>query len=119
MFNYDKLKEAILQSGKSKSFLCRKLDRPEHYLRDVLKQKNKVPIEYQEILAKELGVTVAWLNDEEEMSIKKAPDPKAEGLTAKQIELIELVKQLPDSTCDRLVPLVRELLVRQESQDAR
>lgn len=59
-----------------------------------------------------------FLGTEPKMSIKKAPDPKAEGLTAKQIELIELVKQLPDSTCDRLVPLVRELLARQESQDA-
>lgn len=71
-------------------------------------------------IASHFNVSVSYLLDlsEPKMSIKKAPDPKAEGLTAKQIELIELVKQLPDSTCDRLVPLVRELLVRQESQDA-
>lgn len=90
MFNYDKLKDAIEQSGKSKAYLCRKLNRPEYYLRDVLKQKNIIPQEYQEILAKELGVTVAWLNDELPPETKKAPVPEDEGLQ----EYLELMSQM-------------------------
>lgn len=65
MFNYDKLEKAIKQSGKTKTYLCQKMGRPVYYLRDVIKQKNAIPSELQRILADELGVTVAWLNDEE------------------------------------------------------
>lgn len=66
MFNYDKLESAIKNSGKTKKYLCSKLDRPSYYLRDVIKQKNSIPPEYQTILANELGVSVEWLNDEAE-----------------------------------------------------
>lgn len=66
MFNYDKLKAAIEASGKSKTYLCKRLERPPYYLRDVIRQKNNIPDEYQKILATELGVTVEYLNDQNE-----------------------------------------------------
>ena len=66
MFNYDKLDTLIDESGKTKSFLCRQMGKPVYYLRDVLKQRTAIPLELQEILARELGVTVAYLNDEEQ-----------------------------------------------------
>lgn len=75
MFNYDKLEKAVAESGKTKTYLCNKLGRPKYYLRDVIRQKNAIPEEYQTILAAELGVTVAYLNDEPE-EIKKDPTPK-------------------------------------------
>lgn len=66
LFNYDKLKAAIEASGKSKTYLCKRLERPPYYLRDVIRQKNNIPDEYQKILATELGVTVEYLNDQNE-----------------------------------------------------
>lgn len=66
MFNYDKLDTLIKESGKTKTFLCKQIGKPPYYLRDVLKQRTTVPYDYQVILARELGVTVAYLNDEEE-----------------------------------------------------
>lgn len=76
MFNYDKLSQAIVRSGKSKAYLCRKIGKPEYYLRDVIKQKNKISEENQAILAAELGVTVAYLNDAEQ---KEKPTGSADG----------------------------------------
>lgn len=78
MFNYDKLEKAIEQSGKTKTYLCKKLNRPPYYLRDILRQKNNIPTEYQHILAEELGVTVSYLNDAEDE--KKAAPREWDGL---------------------------------------
>lgn len=60
--DYDRLKEAIQNSGKKKKYLCEKMGKPPYYLRDVIKQKNKIPEDLQKILAEELFVTVEWLN---------------------------------------------------------
>lgn len=83
MFNYAKLEACIKQSGKTKTYLCKQLGRPPYYLRDVLRQKNIIPEEYQAILADELGVTVAFLNDAETESNshkaqKNIPTPEGE-----------------------------------------
>ena len=77
LFNYDKLDECIKKSGKTRTYLCAQLGRPAYYLRDVLRQHNTIPDEYQQILARELGVTVEYLNDQEET--KKDPAPSAES----------------------------------------
>lgn len=74
MFDYDKLAELIDKSGKSKAHLCRKMGKPEYYLRDVLKQKTIIPDDLQIILAKELGTTVEFLNGIEEKEKSPTPD---------------------------------------------
>lgn len=86
MFNYDKLKNAIADSGKTKTYLCEKMNRRPYYLRDVLRQKNTIPPDLQKILAKELGVTVAYLNDEEERPAGK----EASGLSEEMMEIVNL-----------------------------
>ena len=90
MFNYDKLENAIAKSGKTKTYLCQKLNRPAYYLRDVLKQKNIIPMEYQIILADELGVSVEWLNDESDIKEKAAPISGSD-LSEKEVEFLRKV----------------------------
>jgi len=80
LFNYDRLQESIKQSGKTKTYLCEKMGKPNYYLRDVIKQKNKIPEELQKILADELGVTVEWLNGAESA---ESPPPVGDGLVDK------------------------------------
>lgn len=87
MFNYDKLNEAIEKSGKTKAHLCRKLGRPPYFLRDVVRIKTALSSGDQKILADELGVTVAWLNDEEE-NIKKEPVAVSNELSEEERQFI-------------------------------
>ena len=94
MFDYDKLAELIDKSGKSKAHLCRKMGKPEYYLRDVLTQKTIIPDDLQIILAKELGTTVEFLNGIEEK--EKSPTPDGEGLTETQKKAWELIRNLDD-----------------------
>lgn len=99
MFNYDKLAGLIESSGKSKAYLCRKVGKPEYYLRDVIKQKNKIPDDIQAILAEELNVTVEYLNDLDEKKPAVAADSElipgysdlSEGNKAKAREYIALL----------------------------
>lgn len=91
MFNYDKLERAIKESGKTKTYLCQKMNRPAYYLRDVIKQKNAIPSEQQRILADELGVTVEWLNDE----TTEKPAAKSDGLSEKDSEFIRMYNAAP------------------------
>ena len=87
MFQYDLLESLIAQSGKTKTYLCKQMGRPPYYLRDVIKQKNKIPDDLQEILAQELGTTVAALNGE-----KEKPTPEGE-LSGKALELVQLFEK--------------------------
>ena len=108
MFNYDKLENAIAKSGKTKTYLCQKLNRPAYYLRDVLKQKNIIPMEYQIILADELGVSVEWLNDESDIKEKAAP-VSGNDFSLEDIEFLKAV--------DLLNPAMQRLLVAVSALD--
>lgn len=89
LFNYDKLEECIRKSGKTRTYLCSQLGRPAYYLRDVIRQRNSIPEDYQRILADELGVTVAYLNDLESLDTKKDATLSA----ASKIELAVLFEE--------------------------
>lgn len=109
MFNYNKLEESIKRSGKTKTYLCKQLGRPPYYLRDVIRQRNTIPAEYQEILAREIGVTVSYLNDIEEEQ-KNTPTPKSEGSdTRRKIEAL-----LDDMSDDQLKRYLEVLQVLQK-----
>ena len=99
MFNYDKLEQAIAESGKTKTYLCKQMGRPAYYLRDVVKQKNSIPEEQQKILAEELGVSVEWLNDETDK--KEKPGIVAE-LSERDIRILNIIRKLPDDVLDAL-----------------
>lgn len=107
MFNYDKLQLAIKKSGKTKTYLCEQLGRPPYYLRDVIKQKNQIPIEFQNILAKELSVSVSWLNDEEE---NKNPAPTNEdGLSETKRDAIRKITNASDEEVARFIKILEAL----------
>ena len=99
MFNYDKLEQAIDESGKTKTYLCKQMGRPAYYLRDVVKQKNSIPEELQKILAEELGVSVEWLNDETDK--KEKPGISAE-LSERDIRILNIMRKLSDEQLDAL-----------------
>lgn len=104
LFNYDRLQESIKQSGKTKTYLCEKMGKPNYYLRDVIKQKNKIPEELQKILANELGVTVEWLNGAESA---ENPPPVGDGLSEATLALLDEVAGMNESEIYHLIDVIR------------
>ena len=120
MFNYDKLKTLIDESGKTKTFLCKKLGREPYYLRDVLKQKTAIPYEYQVILARELNVTVDYLNDEEEKNpATESGDGKNPTVaeSPKWKEYQQLSSQLTEQELSFVISQLKGILHNREDQD--
>ena len=62
MLDYDRLREAVENSGKTKRFLSGKCGRPQYWLNDILRVHSKIPPEELEILAEECNVSIDWLN---------------------------------------------------------
>lgn len=108
LFNYDKLADAIEQSGKTKTYLCQKLGRPAYYLRDVIKQKNAIPPEYQTILAHELGVTVEYLNDSAEQ--KEKPAHNVDELSDLKKQAHSLIDGISDEKLKEYMPALERIL---------
>ena len=80
MFRYDRLEELIKESGKTKVYLCKKMNLGSTYLRDAKKQNTNIKGEPLRILAQELETTPEYLRGEtDDPGIKKAHDPKIEG----------------------------------------
>lgn len=100
MFNYDKLDTLIKESGKTKTFLCKQIGKPPYYLRDVLKQRTTVPYDYQVILARELGVTVAYLNDEEET---KKPATEVTGKSDRRSYAASFLEDATDEELEKYI----------------
>lgn len=113
MFNYDKLERAIKESGKTKTYLCQKINRPAYYLRDVIKQKNAIPPEHQQILADELGVTVEWLNDQE----TEKPAAKSDGLSKNDSDFIRMYNAAPAWLQDQIRNLLEAEVSSREVLD--
>ena len=116
MFNYDKLDTLIDESGKTKSFLCRQMGKPVYYLRDVLKQRTAIPLELQEILARELGVTVAYLNDEEQTK-KPATEVTGEGMDVIRDEIMPRVANLSQAEVIRLMGELAAFMQKREGKN--
>ncbi len=62
--NYDRLESLIKESGKSKAYLCAKVNRERYYMRDLKNANTNVPEETVEIWADELGTTPEYLTGE-------------------------------------------------------
>lgn len=70
--NYDRLESLIKESGKSKAYLCAKVNRGRYYMRDLKNANTNVPEETVEIWANELGTTPEYLtgeSDEKEKTV--------------------------------------------------
>ena len=115
MFNYERLKECICESGKTKTYLCKKLGRPQYYLRDVLKNENAIPDNLQVVLAEELGTTVAYLNNEsdiKEQPIRFTDEPEDE----ETIELREIWESIDQEDRSFLITTARMLKARRNNK---
>lgn len=96
MLNILKLEETAKENGKSFSFLSEKvLGKYRTYLKDVKSGRAKLSLEYQQILADELGVSVEWLNDETD--IKEKVTVKDDDLSEKEIEWLKVFRSLTDT----------------------
>lgn len=100
MFNYDKLNNLIKVSGKTKTFLCRQIGREPYYLRDVFRQRTTIPMEYQQILARELGTTVEYLNDEEE---KEKPATEVTGKSDRRSYAASFLEDATDEELEKYI----------------
>lgn len=70
--NYDRLESLIKESGKSKAYLCAKVNRERYYMRDIKNANTNVPEETVEIWADELGTTPEYLTGESDEKEKPA-----------------------------------------------
>ena len=70
--NYDRLESLIKESGKSKAYLCAKVNRGRYYMRDLKNANTNVPEETVEIWADELGTTPEYLTGESDEKEKPA-----------------------------------------------
>ena len=70
--NYDRLESLIKESGKSKAYLCAKVNRGRYYMRDLKNTNTNVPEETAEIWADELGTTPEYLTGESDEKEKPA-----------------------------------------------
>lgn len=91
MFRYDRLESLIAESGESKAWICRKIERPVYYLRDVIKQKNNIPADTQERLAEILNTTVDYLNGRTD--IKEKPASVGDRMSKEISEMIRLFEK--------------------------
>ncbi len=70
--NYDRLESLIKKSGKTKTYLCAKVNRGQYYLRDVKNKSINIPEEIIGVWADELGTTPEYLtgeSDEKEKTV--------------------------------------------------
>ena len=99
MFRYDRLEELIKGSGKSKIYLCKKMNLGPTYLRDAKKQNSNIKDEPLRILAEELNTTPEYLRGEtDDPGVKKAPTDKID----ERILDAGLIKRLVLLTPDEL-----------------
>ena len=96
--NYDRLESLIKESGKSKAYLCAKVNRGRYYMRDLKNANTNVPEETVEIWADELGTTPEYLtgasDEKEKPAVQKGDELSPEfaslfsRLTPEQKELV-------------------------------
>lgn len=99
LFRYDRLEELIKGSGKSKIYLCKKMNLGPTYLRDAKKQNSNIKDEPLRILAEELNTTPEYLRGEtDDPGVKKAPTDKID----ERILDAGLIKRLVLLTPDEL-----------------
>lgn len=109
LFRYDRLEELIKGSGKSKIYLCKKMNLGPTYLRDAKKQNSNIKDEPLRILAEELNTTPEYLRGEtDDPGVKKAPGINAEGLSEARKALLDAVDGLTDEQCEKLLGIVLE-----------
>lgn len=102
LVRYDRIWALVEGTGKAKSYLSRKMGHSERYLIDARKQNTNIKPKELQILAEELGTTVAYIvGESDDAKAKKETITESDGFTAKQAKGIELIKSLSEDELDR------------------
>ena len=88
MFRYDRLDELVAETGKKKNYLSVRMGHSGRYLNDAKKQNIQIKPHDVEILAEELGTTVAYLLGETDKK-EKPTETNLDGLLPGFDELSE------------------------------
>lgn len=64
MFDLERLNELIETSGKTRTYLCRRMGKPVYFITNIFRRRTEVPPDVQEALAEALDTTVEYLNGE-------------------------------------------------------
>ena len=103
--NYDRLESLIKESGKSKAYLCAKVNRGRYYMRDLKNANTNVPEETVEIWADELGTTPEYMTGESDEK-EKHDDQKGDELSP---EFASLFSCLTPEQKELVLATMREL----------
>lgn len=81
--DFDRFDKLVKESGKSKSYLSRKVNKPVYYLKDAKKCNINIPDDILEVFALELNTTVDYLTGKSDI---KEKSPAEAGDIRKQAE---------------------------------
>lgn len=84
--DFDRFDKLVMESGKSKSHLSRKVNKPVYYLKDAKKCNINIPDDILEVFASELNTTVDYLTGKSD--IKEKPPAEAGDIRKQAEELI-------------------------------
>ena len=85
--DFDRFDNLIKESGKSKSYLSRKVNKPVYYLKDAKKCNINIPDDILEVFASELNTTVDYLTGKSD--IKEKSPAEAGDLDAESSALVD------------------------------
>ena len=104
--DFDRFDKLVMESGKSKSHLSRKVNKPVYYLKDAKKCNINIPDDILEVFASELNTTVDYLTGRTD--IKEKSPAEAGDLDAESNALVDKLDY------DQLVELIFKATKRAE-----
>lgn len=91
MFRWDRFDELVKESGKTKTYLSKKINKCATYFRDTKKQNGKLKGADLDIIAAELDCAAEYLTGETD--IKKTAPGVGDGLEEEIREIIQLLNE--------------------------
>lgn len=101
--DFDRFDKLVIETGKTKSYLCRAIEKSRYYLRDAKKTDADIPEETVKRLADELNTTVDYLQGYTD--VKEKP-------TAGAVSFEDVVKAVKSMDREQLVKLA--IIIAQE-----
>ena len=103
MFMFDRLDCLRKEAGKSKTYLCELVQKPNYYLRDIQKDGTVPPIEFIKIWADNLNTTPEYLMGESDQK-EKATGIAADSYKAK---LLQLAQDLDEEKAAKMLEMAK------------
>ena len=103
--DFKRLESLRVLNGVTVSFLCSAVDKRRGYINDCREKKSRVPIGYVKKWADILGTTPEYLSGETDEMGKPATVNICDGLSEKQVQLINQIRAADDDAVDLLLRL--------------